>query len=361
VVTEREPEHGTPRLAALVLGLGGNVSQGILKALRLSALPVRIVGACISASSPGLYAADTALLSPSASDAGFVDWVQDVCIREGIQVVFSGAEPVINALAVARDALEEGTGARIVVSSPEILAIGDDKLLTSEWLRHRGLNYPRCVLGSDADGIEMLLATRGFPLIAKPRHGKGGRGVVVVSTPDELGIVPHSSDYVLQEYLGRPEDEFTVGCWSDRDGLVRGSIVMRRELTNGTSTAIVVEESPVIRDEAEKIAAALKPMGPCNVQLRMHEGRAVCFEINVRYSGTTPIRAKLGFNDVEASLRHYVLGAPAVDLPVVNSGRALRVWREVYPDVEAMDHLAAVGVLDVPTDFTSVDDGWPPS
>ncbi|NOG51580.1 MAG: hypothetical protein HND48_20760 [Chloroflexi bacterium] len=34
-------------LTVLVLGVGGNVSQGILKALALSTLPVRVIGACV--------------------------------------------------------------------------------------------------------------------------------------------------------------------------------------------------------------------------------------------------------------------------------------------------------------------------
>jgi len=36
------------KLVVLVLGVGGNVSQGILKALEISRLPCRVVGACMS-------------------------------------------------------------------------------------------------------------------------------------------------------------------------------------------------------------------------------------------------------------------------------------------------------------------------
>ena len=102
---------------------------------------------------------------------------------------------------------------------------------------------------------------------------------------------------------------------------------MRRTLTAGTTDAIAVEPFPSIRSEATRIATALKPLGPCNVQMRVVDDRPVCFEINVRFSGTTPMRARLGFNDVEATLRHYVLNEPPVDLPEITSGYALRLWR----------------------------------
>ena len=48
------------------MGVGGNVSQGILKALALSPLPHRVIGVCISATSIGLYRSDSAYISPLA-------------------------------------------------------------------------------------------------------------------------------------------------------------------------------------------------------------------------------------------------------------------------------------------------------
>ncbi len=89
---------------------------------------------------------------------------------------------------------------------------------------------------------------------------------------------------------------------------------MRRDLLEGT-TYRAEADFPEIRREAVRIAEALKPMGPSNIQLRMHGGRPVCFEINIRFSGTTPIRARLGFNDVEAALNHYVWANPRRTCP----------------------------------------------
>ena len=45
-------------LNVLVLGVGGNVSQGILKALAVSKLSCRVIGACIGSLSFGLYTVD---------------------------------------------------------------------------------------------------------------------------------------------------------------------------------------------------------------------------------------------------------------------------------------------------------------
>ncbi len=345
-------------LTVLLLGLGGNVSQGILKGLRLGSIPVRVVGACVSPTSAGLYAADRALLSPHVSDPNFDEWLISICRGEGVDVVLSGVEPILTALASRRTEVEEATSARVIVSAPEVLAIGDDKLLTCEWLRQHGLSHPRCVLASDFEGVQLLVAECGLPLIAKPRFGKGGKGVIVLSDTHDLELIPLLPHHVIQEYLGRVDEEYTVGCWSDKEGRVRGCIVMRRELTAGTTTSVVVEPRTMVRDEAVRIATALRPMGPCNVQMRIADGQAVCFEINVRFSGTTPMRARLGFNDVEATLRHYVLEQPAVDLPLVTAGYALRLWREVYPAASMVDQLIAGGEVEDPAGLTDSDDGW---
>jgi carbamoyl-phosphate synthase large subunit len=83
----------------LVLGVGGNVSQSSSRRCARDRRRSRIVAACISPISAGLYAGDVALLSPRADEAGFADWVADVCLREHVDGVFSGVEPVLLALA----------------------------------------------------------------------------------------------------------------------------------------------------------------------------------------------------------------------------------------------------------------------
>ena len=336
------------RLSVLVLGVGGNVGQGILKALALASVPCRVVGACVSPLSFGLYTADRALVSPLAADPSFLEWLIATCKEESIDAVLSGVEPVLDVLAEHADTIRRETGAVVVVSSRRCLDIGGDKLATCQWLQDKGLNYPRFADAEQPEAVEQLAADVGFPLLAKPRRGKGSHGVLLASTRDDLRYVARAGGYVVQENLGDPGQEYTAGCFCDRDGRVRGSIVMRRDLLEGTTVRAETGDFPEVRAEAERLAAALGPAGPCNIQMRLHEGRAVCFEINVRFSGTTPVRARLGYNEVEAALRHFVLGEPAVDLPRITQGTMLRYWNEMYVSEEAKAQLTHHGFLDRP-------------
>jgi carbamoyl-phosphate synthase large subunit len=340
-------------LNILVLGVGGNVSQAILKALRLASIPCRVIGGCVSPLSMGLYTVDHGYVSPAANDPAFLDWLVRTCKVEHVDAVLSGVEPVLEVLATHAEELRALTGAVALVSRPEVLAIGADKITTCQWLRDQGRNYPNFADASDRAAVEALASNCGYPLVAKPRRGKGSYGVVLLQNQRDLDCSIGRADYVIQEYLGDEASEFTVGCFSGRDGQVRGTIAMSRELLHGTTYRAEVGEFPEQREEAIRIVEALKPLGPSNVQMRVHKGRPICFEINVRFSGTAALRARFGFNDVEATLRHYVMGEESTELPVITAGIAVRYWNELYIDPAAKSALEKCRVLHNPHNYHS--------
>ncbi len=332
----------------LVLGVGGNVSQGILKSLALGRLDCRVVGACTSARAMGLYTVDKAYVSPLASDGAFLEWLLEVCRREAIDGILSGVEPVLQVLAPHAAAIRRETGATVVVSPPAVLAIGDDKLVTGRWLREHGLAAPRSAPAEESMAAARLGRECGYPLIAKPRAGKSSSGIFRIEDEEQLARVRDRQGYLVQEHLGESTQEYTAATLTDRQGRVRGCIVLHRELQSGTTYRAEAGEFPAVRREAIRIAEALEPLGPCNMQFRLRGDRPVCFEINARFSGTAPIRARLGFNDVEAAVRHLILGEESVELPAITRGVALRYWNELYVDVEDAAALAREGVLERP-------------
>lgn len=340
-----------PRLNVLVLAVGGNVSEGILKALALSNLSCNVIGADIGPLKLGLYTADRAYLSPWARDEGFVHWLLDTCHRESVHAVLTGAEAILPTLARHAALIRAETGTVCVVSDPATLDIGDDKLLTCQWLVEHGFRCPAYALSEDRPALDHLAKTYGYPLLAKPRRGGGSRGIVRVCDEADLGYVALKKGFLVQRHIGGAESEYTAGCFSDRDGIVRGAIVMRRELHEGTTVQAEIGLFPELREEAIRIAEALKPMGPSNIQMRMTDEGPVCFEINGRFSGTTPARARFGFNEVEAALRHYVLNEPAYDLPLITEGIMLRYWNEAYVDANACGRLRDTGSLEDPHQY----------
>lgn len=347
----------TRPLTVLVLAVGGNVSQGILKALARSQRDYRVLGADISAMQVGLFTVDRAFVSPWASAPDFVPWLIELCQREHVDAILSGCEPVLTVLARHREAIERESGALCLVSDFETMEIGDDKLKTCEWLEARGLPHPAYARAESPEEVERLVASSGFPLIAKPRRGGGSRGLFVVENEDDLAYACRKPDYLLQASVGSDDDEYTVGCFMDRDGVLAPTCCMRRELLAGTTYRAVLGEFNEVREVAEAIVSALKPLGPCNVQLRMTDTGPVCFEINPRFSGSAPIRARFGYNEAEAALEHFVRGVP-VALPLVTEGVGLRYWNELYPDPGAVAELETRGEMLNPCDHVQECERW---
>ena len=85
------------------------------------------------------------------------------------------------------------------------------------------------------------------------------------------------------------------------------------------------------------MAEAFGPYGPANFQFRLDaQGRAKVFEINGRFSGTTPFRMRAGFNEVEMVLRRILLGEP-IKQPSVHPMTILRHFTEtVVPTREEL-------------------------
>jgi carbamoyl-phosphate synthase large subunit len=313
----------------LVLGVGGNVGQGIIKALRMSELRITIFGACVSAHSAGLYLCDHAFICPLAKHEDFSDWLIDTCNDNKIEGILSGVEEVLEVLALMKVQIEANTSSKVIVAEKAILDLCIDKLQTSRWLAAHQFNTPMTCRGSDTEELQQLIATVGFPLIAKPRRGKGSSGVYILESEHDIKDEYLRDGYLIQEYIGDVDHEYTVSTFSDCGHVVRGLIAFRRKLSSGTTVFAEVVDNADLHTEVTNLVSSLKIIGPCNVQLRLRKGRPVTFEINARFSGTTPIRAGLGFNDVDAAVRHLIIGEKSVDLPVISEGIALRFWQEV--------------------------------
>jgi carbamoyl-phosphate synthase large subunit len=337
---------------ALVLGVGGNVSQGIVKAIRASNLNCRIIGGCIDATSAGLWLCDTAVITPFATSPDFIDWLIETCKRHSVDVILSGVEEVLDTASLHAQRIAAETDAVLIVSPHDKLQMCRNKMLTALWLKKHGLPFPRSAMSDDNDGLKRLVDRVGFPLFAKPAIGKGSLGIRCINNAAELAECQLLKDYVIQEYLAEDTGEFTISTFTDKDGKIRGCIVLKRKLMAGTTVTAEIVTIPELTQSALKITRELQPVGPCNMQMRLRDGEPVCFEINLRYSGTTPIRARFGFNDVETGVRHFVLNEPAMDLAPASRGLALRYMDEIFIDPDAEAALRRDGTLDGASDRT---------
>lgn len=312
----------------LILGISGNVSQSIYRALKLSEFDSYVIGACVNKDSAGSFFCNEFIESPYANDKNFIPWFIEICNKHKIDFVLSGVEEVIIELSNNIELIKSETKAIFISSSYQSLVTGQNKLLTNKWLLMNDLPHPKFAL-DNMDNIKMLIKDVGFPIIAKPYFGKGSRGIFLIKNIQELIDFSNYDDYIFQEYIGDEQREYTVGCYVTRSNHIIKPIIFKRELLYGTTIKAEVVENSKIEKLAIEICERFKPVGPLNIQLRLdNNNNPVPFEFNVRFSGTTSIRAKLGFNDVEAMINEYLF-CKNIESLNFKKGKAYRYFDEI--------------------------------
>jgi carbamoyl-phosphate synthase large subunit len=311
-------------LKIFVTGAGALLGQGIIRAMKRSSLDASIITADPSPLSAGLYWGDRAHLLPMARDVDYLDRLRDVIDAERPDIVIPGTDVELHILAANRQALESDFDTHVIISSPKVVEIADDKWLTAVFLKEKGLGYvPSCLPGDEDE----LIAQVGFPLIVKPRVGARSIGFSVIRDMDQLQrAIREQPDIVIQKYVGTDATEFTAGTITF-DGECRASIVMRRDLRDGNTYRAFTQPYGELNAAVEEAANALQAYGPANFQFRLDDGVPRIFEINGRFSGTTGIRIHAGFNEVEMCIRHILYKQPIVQ-PELAEVTILRHWSE---------------------------------
>ncbi len=317
-------------MKVLVTGAGALLGQGILRSLLASELRPEIVAVDPSPLSAGLYWVAKRYAVPLARDPGYLPRFEGLLAEERPDVVLVGTDVELAVLSAHREALEARFDTRIVVSSPQVVEIADDKYLTAHFLREHGFAAPDSVLPGDE---EALLERVGFPLVVKPRVGARSVGVSVVHDREQLAhALTLARNPVIQEHVGTEEDEYTAGTLTF-DGRCEASIVMRRHLRDGNTYRAWADHWPALNAQVRRMAEALGAYGPANFQFRLDGDTVKVFEINARFSGTTPLRRHAGFPEVDMVLRRVLHGEP-LEQPEIDPVVILRHWSEtvVQPD-----------------------------
>ena len=308
----------------LVTGAGALLGQGLIRAIRASTLDANIIAVDPNPLSAGLYWADASRLVPMADDPHYLERLCEVLALERPDVVIPGTDVELLTLAENRSRIEEDFATHLIVSAPAVVRIADDKWLTSQFLRNEGLGYvPSCLPGDEGN----LIAEYGFPLIVKPRVGARSVGFRVIKDVDELQrSIAQQPGIVIQKYVGSNSAEYTAGTLTF-DKKCQASIVMRRDLRDGNTYRAFVETDSRLNMFVQAAAERLQAYGPANFQFRLDEGIPRIFEINSRFSGTTPLRARCGFNEVEMSVRKVLFDEPVLQ-PEIEPLVILRHWSE---------------------------------
>lgn len=318
-----------------VTGLGGcGVGEGIAKALLMK--NYQVFGSSSEPFFPVMKRINTSFQLPLATAPEYLPSLIAICKAHGIKAVFPGSEIETKILSERREALL-AEGLVPMVNTPRIVTTFQDSWTTYQVLKKLGfVSVPDTCLPVN----EMANFPLGeFPLIIKPVFGHGSKHINIVENEKEFTYVLQKMKVkkipvIVQKVVGCDSEEYTVGVFSDKNGRIISSIAMKRNMIAGATLTAHIDGYTEIEEYCAKIAVALDSRGPLNVQLRKVENKFYVFEINPRFSGTTPFRAMVGINEPDMMFKNTISDEALVPVTYKKNVIIMRMFDEVMVDKE---------------------------
>ncbi|WP_341975744.1 ATP-grasp domain-containing protein [Microbacterium sp. LWO13-1.2] len=236
---------------------------------------------------------------PSVRDEAFIPRTLEIARLHDVGVIIPTIDPEIEVYANHRDEFAE-QGVDVWVSSPEVSRLGWDKWALYQWLREQGLPTVETFEVSDLPTGALAGA-----VVAKPRSGSSGIGVVLADSVEALNVANLDESYIIQSRA--PGFEVTVDFAVGRDGRVLGIVPRRRiEVRGGEVSKGVTVDYPAVIEVARQVATRLPgAYGALNVQVFYEPSTRELniIEINPRFGGGYPLAHLAGANFFDALLR----------------------------------------------------------
>ncbi|KPK55683.1 MAG: carbamoyl phosphate synthase large subunit [Thiotrichales bacterium SG8_50] len=219
----------------------------------------------------------------------------------GVIVQYGGQTP----LKLARGL--EAENVPIIGTSPDSIDLAEDRERFQRLLkRHKMLQPPNAIARTTKEAIKNAEKI-GYPLVVRPSYVLGGRAMEIVHSKEDLETymrvavkVSEDSPVLLDRYLTEAT-EVDVDAICDGKDVVIGGIMEHIEeagVHSGDSACSLPPFSlskkiqKELREQAVKLAHALKVVGLMNIQFAVKDNEIYVLEVNPRASRTVPFVSK---------------------------------------------------------------------
>lgn len=272
-------------------GAGGAGSFYIIE--NLKSLGYEVIAMDMNPYSAGLYIADKYYLTPTVTSDDYINVLSDILAKEKVDVYL----PLIDEELLLMDKIET----KVLIPNRNFVINCLDKYLLYQTLTKNNISCPKTIKLNEVKTDEII----DFPIILKPRTGRGSRGVFVIKNINEFEEISSSiinkESYILQKCL--EGNEYTVSVVVSKSGKLLSIVPKRIISKQGITKAGITEKNDLINELCKKIVDKLNPRGPFNVQLIIDNNIPKIFEINPRFSTTVALTIESGVNEVDMLIR----------------------------------------------------------
>ena len=302
----------------LVPGAGGPAAINTIKSLRLSKFDGQIIATDSDPLSAGFFLSDLYYVVPKISDKSFIEVLVEIIKNNNVKVLMPSSGYDIYQYSIHNKLLSE-MGVQAVVSKKEVLDICHDKLLSFEKLSSK---FPFAFSTLSHEQIDK------FPVIAKPRFGKGSKDIIKIEDVTDLKYVTQKyNNMIFQEYL--PGVEYSVDVLSDlNENPIIAIPRIRLQTKAGISVKAKIKRDQFIENLCKDLARHMGIKGPSVIQLKQSSsGELKIIEINPRFGGGTFFSTLAGIN-FPALILDMVCQREII-LPNISEITILRYYEEI--------------------------------
>lgn len=229
---------------------------------------------------------------PFANSSDFIPAMAKIVKERNIEAIYPAMDLVITILKEH----EKELGCKVVASPVETTQISLSKELTYKKLDGSVL-IPKVFSPLNVPVDE-------FPVFAKPKVGYGAKGTKKLCNQDEVNsFVKGKDDLLIVEYL--PGEEYTVDCFTDREGhLLYSAARKRNRVKDGISVnTFFVDNQDEFTSIAEVINSKIEFRGAWFYQVKRNKAGELCLlEIASRLGGSSLLSRAIGVNFALLSL-----------------------------------------------------------
>lgn len=229
---------------------------------------------------------------PFANSPEFIPTMAKIVKERHIDAIYPAMDLVITVLKEH----EEDLGCKVVASPVETTRICLSKELTYQKLDGH-IHIPKVY---QADSIPV----NDFPVFAKPKIGYGAKGTKKLNSQEEVrNFIQDKNDLLILEYL--PGEEFTVDCFTDKEGqLLYSAARKRNRVKDGISVnTFFVDKQDEFTKIAEAINTKISFRGAWFYQVKRDKKGELCLlEIASRLGGSSLLSRAIGVNFALLSL-----------------------------------------------------------
>lgn len=272
---------------------------------------------------------------PLVDDSNFTSVLNKIIKKYNIEYIFPAHDSVV--LKLAEEFNNGNLGCKVITSKLSTCIIARSKLLTYKELSSK-ISVPK--IFNEISEIK----TDDLPIFLKPDVGQGSKGTYLAKDIQEVKFyLRKDPTLLLLEYL--PGDEFTIDCFTDKNGELR---VCMPRVRRRTSNGISVNSEEVVDNKFKEIALIINNTllfrGVWFFQLKSNtKGDLVLLEVAPRVAGTMALTRSMGVNlpllslfdaqnlDIEISANDYSM---VIDRALENKFKHNIKYNHVYLDFD---------------------------